>query len=386
MGISRRYYKNNPRSKTTDDTPFFSGIVEASCFRNPLYDILLGNIDGVRGPGDPDPNWSKTTDGKSREKVGAVQTRAQKAAIGKPLPKLNVPKALPKVKTGDFKKAQMGDVTLSKCRRLADSHEEAPLNRFLYRNFKVISGEVEDTTLQLVVPKAYRHFVMKMAHESILGGHQGARKTKHKILSDFYWPGCQADITRFCRSCDVCQRTVPKGRVGKLPLGTMPLIETPFQRVAIDIVGPIQPKTDRNNRYILTIVDYATRYPEAVALPSIETTRVAEALITVFSRVGVPREVLTDQGTQFTSDLMREVGRLLSVRQLTTTPYHPACNGLVERFNGTLKLMLRRMCTERPRDWDRYIDPSYSHIEKPLKKVRALPHSNYCTVVKFGDQ
>ncbi|PIK42054.1 hypothetical protein BSL78_21088 [Apostichopus japonicus] len=108
-----------PVARLRIDTPFFSGIVEASCFRNPLYDILLGNIDGVRGPGDPDPNWSKTTDGKSREKVGAVQTRAQKAAIGKPLPKLNVPKALPKVKTGDFKKAQMGDVTLSKCRRLA---------------------------------------------------------------------------------------------------------------------------------------------------------------------------------------------------------------------------------------------------------------------------
>ncbi|PIK42051.1 hypothetical protein BSL78_21085 [Apostichopus japonicus] len=260
--------------------------------------------------------------GNLEKKLEQFKLGLRKLPLENRYQKLNVPKALPKVKTGDFKKAQMGDVTLSKCRRLADSHEEAPLNRFgrthsyvwrnefLYRNFKVINGEVEDTTLQLVVPKAYRQFVMKMAHESILGGHQGARKTKHKILSDFYWPGCQADITRFCRSCDVCQRTVPKGRVGKLPLGTMPLIETPFQRVAIDIVGPIQPKTDRNNRYILTIVDYATRYPEAVALPSIETTRVAEALITVFSRVGVPREVLTDQGTQFTSDLMREVGRL----------------------------------------------------------------------------
>ena len=85
---------------------------------------------------------------------------------------------------------------------------------------------------------------------------------------------------------------------------------------------------------------------------------VAEALIEVFTRVGVPREILTDQGAQFTSGVMKEVhvSRLLSMKQLTTTcmpyVYHPACNGLVERFNGSLKQMLKRLCAERPKDWD----------------------------------
>jgi hypothetical protein len=88
--------------------------------------------------------------------------------------------------------------------------------------------------------------------------------------------------------------------------------------------------TERGNRYILSIVDYATRYPEAVPLQGIDTERVTEALVDVFSRVGVSREMLTDMGSQFTSGLMAEVSRLLSVRQLTTTPYHPICNGLVE--------------------------------------------------------
>lgn len=64
----------------------------------------------------------------------------------------------------------------------------------------------------------------------------------------------------------------------------------------MDLVGPLQPPTDRGNRYILTVVDYATRYPEAVALRGIETERVAEALVDIFSRVGVPSEMLTDQG------------------------------------------------------------------------------------------
>ena len=92
-----------------------------------------------------------------------------------------------------------------------------------------------------------------------------------------------------------------------------------------------------------------------MALRTIDTENVAEALIEIYSRVGIPREVLTDQGKQFTSDLMKEVGRLLSLKQLTTTSYHPACNGLVERFNGTLKRMLRKLSEEQPKQWDRYI-------------------------------
>ena len=74
-----------------------------------------------------------------------------------------------------------------------------------------------------------------------------------------------------------------KGRVTKTPLGKMPLIDLPFKRVAVDLVGPIAPVTDKGNRYILTMVDYATRYPEATALKSIEAETVAEALVNVFT-------------------------------------------------------------------------------------------------------
>jgi len=93
----------------------------------------------------------------------------------------------------------------------------------------------------------------------------------------------------------------------------MPIIDTPFKRVAIDLVGEIFPASSCGHRYILTVVDFATRYPEAVALKNISTTVVAEALVIIFARVGVPDEVLSDQGTQFTGDLMKEVGRLLSI-------------------------------------------------------------------------
>ena len=105
----------------------------------------------------------------------------------------------------------------------------------------------------------------------------------------------------------------------RAPLGDMPLIDQPFKRVAIDLVEPIAPASEKWHRYILTFVEYATRYPEAVPLKNIDTETVAEALLDMCSRVGVPEEVLSDFGSQFTSDCMKEVSRLLSIRRLTLT-------------------------------------------------------------------
>ena len=209
--------------------------------------------------------------------------------------------------------------------------------------------------MQLVIPENFREKVLRLAHETLMSGHLGIKKTMDRVLTEFFWPGVCGDVSRFCKSCDICQRTIQKDRVTKVPLGKLPLIDTPFKRVAVDIVGPIEPRSERKSRYILTMIDYATRYPEAVALPGIETERVAEALVEMFSRVGIPDEMLTDCGSQFTAEVMKDVSRLLSLQQITTTPYHPICNGLIERFHMTLKQMLRRMCAERPKDWDKYL-------------------------------
>ena len=182
------------------------------------------------------------------------------------------------------------------------------------------------------------------------------------------------DVTSFCRSCDVCQKTVARGTVPRAPLGEMSLIDLPFKRVAINLVGPITPASDKGHRYILTLVDYATRYPEAVPLKNIDMESVAEALLDVYSRVGVPEEVLSDLGTQFVSECMKEVTRLLSIKRLTTTPYHPICNSLVEKFNGTLKRMLRRLCSDQPRQWHRFINSLlFAYREAPQESTGFSP-------------
>ena len=96
-------------------------------------------------------------------------------------------------------------------------------------------------------------------------------------------------------------------------------------------------------------------WPEAIPLKSIEAVHVAEELMVLFSRVGVPKEILTDQGTSFTSNLLAEVYRLLHIQPIRTSPYHSQTDSLVERFNQTLKSMLKKAATEEGKDWDKLI-------------------------------
>ncbi|XP_016103330.1 uncharacterized protein [Sinocyclocheilus grahami] len=136
------------------------------------------------------------------------------------------------------------------------------------------------------------------------------------------------------------------------PEGTpRPIIEVPFERIGMDLVGPL-PKSARGHEHILVIVNYATRYPEAVPLRKVTAKAIAQELFLLSSRVGIPAEILTNQGTPFMSRLMADFCRLLRVKQLRTTVYHPQTDGLIERFNQTLKQMLRRVVTEDKRDWD----------------------------------
>ena len=126
--------------------------------------------------------------------------------------------------------------------------------------------------------------------------------------------------------------------------------DTPFKRVAVDIVGPIEPRSDKKSRYIVTMIDYATGYPEAVALPSTETESVAEALIAMFSRVGIPSEMLIEHGSRVTIEVMNAVSRFLLLQQLTNISYRPYSKGPVERYHAMLTRVLLTMCAERPND------------------------------------
>jgi len=140
-------------------------------------------------------------------------------------------------------------------------------------------------------------------------------------------------------------------------MGKLPLISTPFSTICVDIIGPISLPSD-GYRYILTTIDMCTRFPEAIPLNDIHMSTVAEALLEIFSRVGLPSKIHSDRGSQFMSDMMREVYRLLNVKQSTTPPYHAMSNGIMENINKTIKNLLKKVTAEKLKDWHRYLGPS----------------------------
>ncbi|GFO02879.1 gypsy retrotransposon integrase-like protein 1 [Plakobranchus ocellatus] len=241
-------------------TPFLSGEVKALCIPDAICDVIVGNVEGARSPEDPDMSVM----------VGAATTRAQakREAVTKPLRVPDIerhvrvdreqliklqqedPRILALVDAGRTSRRGVKVVSFEKARGI------------VYRRYKDLGRNVD--VKQVVLSKPLREYVMSVAHDSITGAHLGIRRTKDKVLSNFYWPRVDGDVTRYCRSCDVCQRTVKKGTVPRVPLEKVPLIDTPFKRVAIDLVGPINPPNEAGHRFILTLVDYTTRSPRTL--------------------------------------------------------------------------------------------------------------------------
>uniref|UniRef100_A0A8C5M6R2 Gypsy retrotransposon integrase-like protein 1 n=1 Tax=Leptobrachium leishanense TaxID=445787 RepID=A0A8C5M6R2_9ANUR len=207
---------------------------------------------------------------------------------------------------------------------------------------------------QLVVLGRYRHDLLKIGHDIPLAGHLGHRRTLHRLTQSFFWPGLSGDVRDYCRTCEVCQRVGKRGDTRKATLRPLPIVGEPFRRVAVDLIGPLAVPSITGKKYILTVVDYATRYPEAVALRDIHAETVAGALLQIFSRVGFPQEILSDQGTQFTAEVTQQLWRLCGIKPLYSSPYHPQTNGLCERFNGILKQLLRTF-TMSHKDWERHL-------------------------------
>ncbi|XP_075723904.1 uncharacterized protein LOC142765981 [Rhipicephalus microplus] len=276
-----------PEAKVKIETPFYSGTVSAFCMKDPLYDVIAGNIVGARSPDQPEPLEEDpeinppsianphNQPAASDEDVVTVTTRAQTKAQSKPFQPLPAPNS-EEDSSFSYAEEQIQDESLKPCFAQIDKDLRCRNSKcaimfkqedgLLYRYYTGRSGR---RIRQLLEPKNRRESVMKLAHDGIMAGHLGAQKTKDKIQEEFFWPGVTADVKRFVASCDICLRTVPKGRVPHVSLGQSPVIDTPFKRVAINIVGPIRPPSCPGNRYILTLVDCATRYPEAGFLGSL---------------------------------------------------------------------------------------------------------------------
>lgn len=112
-----------------------------------------------------------------------------------------------------------------------------------------------------------------MAHDILMSGHLGWKKSIDTVLQHYFCPGTFSDGAKYCKSCPDCHKGKAKGIVRKVPLVSVTTIDVPFKRIDIAFVGAL-PLTDSKNRYVLVYVDYLTRYLEEVALKNLETETV----------------------------------------------------------------------------------------------------------------
>ena len=196
---------------------------------------------------------------------------------------------------------------------------------------------------QIVMPMAFRYNILSLAHDIPWAGHLGITKTYDRVLRHFFWPALKTDVSSFCRTCHICQVTgKPNQTIRPAPLCPIPVMGEPFERVIVDCVGPL-PRTKTGNKYLLTMMCSATRYPEAIPLRSITTKVILRALTKFFSTFGLPKIVQTDQGSNFRSKMFNQVMSTLSISiYIVSSAYHPESQGALERWHQTLKSMLKK--------------------------------------------
>lgn len=202
---------------------------------------------------------------------------------------------------------------------------------------QAIFCDVTTNDIRPFVPGPLRRQVFELFHDL---SHPSGRITNRLISQRYVWPSMNKDISQWARDCIACQRS-KVGRHVKLQPAIFSVPDQRFDHVHIDLIGPL-PESD-GYRYCLTMIDRFSRWPEAIPIKDISADIVAAAFYRNWiARFGSPKIITTDQGTQFESALFTALIRFVGGKRVRTTAYHPAANGLVERWHRTLKAAI--MC------------------------------------------
>ena len=187
-----------------------------------------------------------------------------------------------------------------------------------------------------VVPANWTRRVFDAVHGL---SHAGPRPTQRAVAAKFVWHGLKADVRQWCRECPDCQ-AAKIGTHVHAPLVSRPPPDRRFGSLHVDLVGPLP--ASEGHIYLFTIIDRFSRWPEAIPLADAEAVTCARALLRGWiARFGVPDDITSDRGPQFTSCLWAELGRTLGIHNHATTAYHPQANGMVERMHRQLKGALK---------------------------------------------
>ena len=183
--------------------------------------------------------------------------------------------------------------------------------------------------IRVIIPAKLQSAVLQSLHL----GHPGITRMKAIARSYFWWTGLDQDIEKLANSCESCQAVKSSPAVAPLHPWAWP--DAPWKRLHVDFAGPFLGKM------FFIVVDAHSKWPEVIAMSSTTSQSTIDVLRSLFSRYGLPEQIVSDNGAQFTSDEFTQFMKLNGIKHIRSAPYHPASNGLAERFVQTFKRAMK---------------------------------------------
>jgi transposase InsO family protein len=246
----------------------------------------------------------------------------------------------------------------------------------LSRINKLTAGEgLPEEKRERVTEEETKAAILYEYHDSPVGGHRGMNRTFREIRKKYDWPNMKRDVEEYVKRCKSCQVNKNLGPRHRAPMEITTTAKQPFQRCALDIVGPTD-LTNKGNRYILTFQDDLTKFMAAIPIPTQDAETVAREFVqNIVLKYGIPEEILTDQGANFLSDIFANVCKLLQIKKIQTTAFHPASNGGLERGHRVIIEYLRHYIAEDQKDWDDWV--AYATFVYNVTSHRATGYSPF---------
>ena len=206
-------------------------------------------------------------------------------------------------------------------------------------------------TVHTCIPRTLQNALVEEIH--VRGGHMGISSTEDRVKRDFTFPKIRQIVEEVLSNCTPCQTKKLRQKDQRHTL-VSPQEGYPFQRISIDFVGPLQPSL-QGNTHLLTVRDCFTRWIEAFPTKDTSSKAVAKILMNnIFSRFGIPEKIHSDQGPNFTSELLRMVYQSFGIQPTMTPAYNPKSNP-VERVHQDLGRMLMALSGRFPHEWEEHL-------------------------------
>ena len=226
------------------------------------------------------------------------------------------------------------------------THLKNKSNKYFIQHHQLFRRRKNGQPQRVILPDQVEIILFNL-HKDQNGAHLGIDVTYEKTKERYFWPQMYETVRQYVKTCENCQkRGKPNRNEELIPL----VVEHPFHRIGIDIKGPL-PITEKGNRYIIVAMDYLTKWPEAKAITNIKAETVAKFIYEeIICRHGVPEEILSDKGTSFLNQVIRELCEKFQTKHRLTSAYRPQTNGMIERFNRTIGECIAKLLSDKKRN------------------------------------